>query len=664
MYLEIRNRGGHDLGSMAGRDKQFLDDWDRLLGFIWQLAATNRNPYKELLFEGDPEFARFQAYLVGDRDVYSEQDVPAGERWIVRVPGGPRETTGIVFRQAPRSRLWKYWAREDPNAPGGKGYLFLGAFEKDKDWVFSTDPRDRVSLQGLAQELQSAEVRLYTGAAQNPWYEGTRHNFTIVAAPQGGTRLSDDEVLRIVRKWTQAKPAKTKIASGPAPAIVLNLPYWKWMVAATVLAVVGAGVLVSRPSSTPPPSPGAESVSMSVNGKALERDFIKIIKDDHDGFTYDAQLKMVPQAGENEVVFQDSVPVSQPVKIWVTLESEQKVSIYEPSLQINGGKKQVLAAAPTPENSIKLGPVAAVFSAPEKDGDKNNLVVVHFTYVQEHAVQAPVTVRVQWEPDMQFKRDLYLLAVGVSAYKDKKYDLEVAAKDAADLVKAFQEQQGGLFRSVQVFGGGPLTDEHADKGTVLKGLKWLRDKREPQDLAIVTVAGHGIEERGQFFFLPHDFSTGKELPDAAISWDNFDFYLKGMPCPVLVIMDTCHSGAINLEGRNRGGVDSKKLDLAIKEALANFSKNKIGIALLAACRGDERALEINGHGALTGAILEAMQWQKEFPAQADQLVLTLEDLYGHAKKRVGQTAGRKQAVVADATRGMRLDYIPMSVRRK
>ena len=38
--------------------------------------------------------------------------------------------------------------------------------------------------------------------------------------------------------------------------------------------------------------------------------------------------------------------------------------------------------------------------------------------------------------------DVYVVAIGVSDYKDKAYNLRYAAKDATDLLNAYQAEQG------------------------------------------------------------------------------------------------------------------------------------------------------------------------------------------------------------------------------
>jgi hypothetical protein len=180
------------------------------------------------LFAEGADFARERAFLADDHKLY-RQDVLAGERWKVRIPGGPEQASGLIFHRPPRSILWKHWSRSDSGAPIGGAYLFLGLFEEPRHWRFSIDPIQRVSLKPLAERLQKAEAKLDPeAAAQDPWFDGKRFGYTLIGAPRGGTKLSDAQVLRIVRHWARAtRPRdwkKPAIAGFAALVIIALLP--------------------------------------------------------------------------------------------------------------------------------------------------------------------------------------------------------------------------------------------------------------------------------------------------------------------------------------------------------------------------------------------------------------------------------------------------------
>ena len=113
------------------------------------------------------------------------------------------------------------------------------------------------------------------------------------------------------------------------------------------------------------------------------------------------------------------------------------------------------------------------------------------------------TIDLQWKGQLEldlYKPNLYILAIGVSDYKDSKYDLTYAAKDATDFVATMKKQEGKLYKKVI-----PklLTDDAANRIDILKGLEWLNRETTQHDVAMLFFAGHGMENsQGTFYFLP------------------------------------------------------------------------------------------------------------------------------------------------------------------
>ncbi len=246
VYLAVRHAAGEDLGrpEMAAR---FLADWSRMAELLLATAAKDANPFTTPLFATAPEFARARAYLAKDWDVYARQDVPAGERWLVRIPGGAGPAGGLLLRR-PRSILWKYWSREDREAPGGRGYLFLAVLPEATHWRFSTDPAYRLSIRGLAEELQRAEqAKDPARAALDSWFAGKQFGHTLVGAPRTGTRLGDDAVLRIVKRWTRARVERP----GRMHRGIWRKAAWAGVAACVLIALVLAKNFRPGPATTP-----------------------------------------------------------------------------------------------------------------------------------------------------------------------------------------------------------------------------------------------------------------------------------------------------------------------------------------------------------------------------------------------------------------------------
>ncbi|MGH7171948.1 MAG: hypothetical protein ACRELF_15605, partial [Gemmataceae bacterium] len=222
IYQAIRNLCGDDL-TESELARRFLSRWRQMANRLLRIAKAGRNVFRRSLFVGEDTFAEEMAHLRNDENVYC-QDVARGERWTVRLPGGPPESSALLLRQ-PKSLLFAFWSRRDRRTPTGEPYLFLAVDWGKGEWMFSTDPVGQLSVQELAEQLQEAEAPRREDAASNPWYDGRNHRHTLAAAPHGGTKLREREVLNIVAKWADRKrPIPRRIAvAGVCIALIAGL---------------------------------------------------------------------------------------------------------------------------------------------------------------------------------------------------------------------------------------------------------------------------------------------------------------------------------------------------------------------------------------------------------------------------------------------------------
>jgi uncharacterized caspase-like protein len=282
----------------------------------------------------------------------------------------------------------------------------------------------------------------------------------------------------------------------------------------------------------------------------------------------------------------------------------------------------------------------------------------------------PVRIHLSWQASMSFRPKLFLLAVGVSHYKektaeDKDLDLPYAALDAQNLVQAFKGQKGLLFQDVLTETDGPIINEAATRKDLFKRLSWIHKNAETGSLVLVTLSGHGkLGIKDRFFFLPHTYDPKEELASTGFSWEDFNNYLEDLPCAVVVVMDTCHSGAIGVRG------DSEKV---VTEALSKLSTQK-GLVVMAACRGHQSAFEHPEWemGTLSLALLEAIQGERRYtkkratrlPQEMGCTIVTMEDLARYAKDRVKELVGDRQEVVIRQTDGIYLSHIPVAMVKR
>ncbi|WP_232362560.1 caspase family protein [Desulfogranum mediterraneum] len=233
-----------------------------------------------------------------------------------------------------------------------------------------------------------------------------------------------------------------------------------------------------------------------------------------------------------------------------------------------------------------------------------------------------------------YKPSLYLFGVGVSDYGDPTMDLRFADDDVLAVEQLFQGQAGSLYGRVQTR---VVTNQEATKDAILDGLDWLRAEVTQRDTAVIFIAGHGVNDEHNYYFLGHDANPEK-LRRTAVNWYEFKDIISGLPSKVILLADTCHSGAI-MGGGRRG---DHSITAAIKELLAAGS----GQVIMTAATGSSFSLERPewGHGAFTKALLEgfgAASGRLEADYDQDRVVTVKEiDLY--VTRRVKQLTGGRQ----------------------
>lgn len=209
--------------------------------------------------------------------------------------------------------------------------------------------------------------------------------------------------------------------------------------------------------------------------------------------------------------------------------------------------------------------------------------------------------------------DLYVLAIGVSKYQQQRLHLDFAAKDARDMAAAFTAQAGQGYRHVETR---VLTDTGATRAAIADGLTWLRRSSTPTDVAVVLLAGHGINDpsSGKYFFLPHEAEPTQT--GTLLAGEELQGALGRIAGKVLLFLDSCHAG--NLRGP-RGVVDLTRLTNQLASA-------ESGVVVFAASSGSQQSQESPrwGNGAFTLAVVEGLRGQADLRGNGRITVSNLE----------------------------------------
>jgi WD40 repeat protein len=275
------------------------------------------------------------------------------------------------------------------------------------------------------------------------------------------------------------------------------------------------------------------------------------------------------------------------------------------------------------------------------------------------------------------KADLYVVAIGVSKYKDERFNLTYPSKDASDIINSFETSQG-LFNEIHVK---KLVDEEVILDN-MEDIELFIQNAKPEDVVIIFIAGHGVLDADfNYYFGTHDmdFDNPKER---GMSYEKLDKMLDGIKSlKKLLIMDTCHSGEVDEAEVEAGGPDVEKIegDVEFRAAGAGVRKKEgigvensvelmqdlfsdlrkgSGATVISSAGGAEYAMESSDwkNGLFTYCFLQGLQ-NKRADMNRDGKVL-ISELRQYVYEEVTKMSGGKQTPTA------RIENIMMDYRIK
>ena len=241
---------------------------------------------------------------------------------------------------------------------------------------------------------------------------------------------------------------------------------------------------------------------------------------------------------------------------------------------------------------------------------------------------------VPWPPPStaaSSKPTLWVLAVGVSSYRNSLLNLRYADNDALAIARALKEEEGGIFSEVFTR---TLVNHQATRGNILTAMTTHLGKAGPNDVVFIFVAGHGMKkiQTGSYYFLPYD-ADSRNLIFQGLKWSDFDEAIKIISQnvkKVVLVLDTCNAGAIDVSMR----------DVRVGEDLAATMRASTGLFTLSASKGGETSMEdpdfrlpgeTKGHGAFTYALLKGLQGEANYDGNS---YLTIAELFAYVAAQV------------------------------
>ena len=336
-----------------------------------------------------------------------------------------------------------------------------------------------------------------------------------------------------------------------------------------------------------------------------------------------------------------------PPKISITKPATSQVQLSGKTLDVEAVAESVgpnpitemrllLDGRPVPDGIKTFSPVTgqarASWTIEVPSG--SHIIVVQAGSTASKAVSDPVEVVAAADPDApRGAGTLYVLAIGINDYPDKRLKLDCAVPDAKLLRQAF------LTNSRRLFPGGIqvrlLLDAQATRANILDGLQWLAGKARAGDVAVVFYAGHGDSKiEGQFFLVPVDANLRK-LGETGISGEALQKTIGELPSTTMLILDACDSGGFDEKKKKR-----KTRGLPVPtDVLVRDLVYDSGLVVMCGAAKEQEAVEGNEHGFFTQAIVEGLE------GKADKYKtgrVEVDDLQTYVKHRVRELSGNEQ----------------------
>lgn len=248
------------------------------------------------------------------------------------------------------------------------------------------------------------------------------------------------------------------------------------------------------------------------------------------------------------------------------------------------------------------------------------------------------------------KPRLNAVLVGISIYQQEPLRLRYAAKDAEDLAVDLRKQVDGLYREVNIR---ILRDAQASRAAVLDALVWLERETTQRDTAILFLAGHGVTEDREFFFLPVDADQDR-VEVTSISGSDLRRRISRVPGRVLAMLDTCYAGAL-------AGSRLRNLPSDMDQLQNELRAAETGAVVYSATTGRQRAAELDvlGNGVFTAALLRGLSGAADkYPADG---VIRMNELGIFLAEEIKRLAEGRQAstyVPLDSMRDVPL-FVPI-----
>lgn len=232
-----------------------------------------------------------------------------------------------------------------------------------------------------------------------------------------------------------------------------------------------------------------------------------------------------------------------------------------------------------------------------------------FSNIESH----PKTVTITTPAEKAKIGKLYILAVGIDAYKNPDMNLSYAVSDSGAVIDSIEK-----IASPQLFNGVKeitLFNSTATKDGITSAFSKLQKEVHEEDLFIFYVAAHGVTIEDKFYILPWEVEpvlTPEAIKTTGISTEHLQNLLITIPArKSITLLDTCYSSAFTK--------DVYRI-LSQQAALGKLVRNT-GRAILCASSEQQEAIEgYKGHGLFTYVLVEGLNGAADKEGNGDKKI--------------------------------------------
>lgn len=216
------------------------------------------------------------------------------------------------------------------------------------------------------------------------------------------------------------------------------------------------------------------------------------------------------------------------------------------------------------------------------------------------------------------KPNLYLAVIASEKFKNNKYDLSYAVKDASDMAKAMANSKS--FDKIEIkkmFNQSFTIDS-------LVGLNSFFSKAGVNDVVMVFFAGHGYLDDDLSYYFPTYYTDFSDPKINSVAYKSFEKMFQSIkPIRKLMFIDACFSGEVDEEGLFNDGNGNSSKDttrasssfafaqstaLEMSKAIFSDLRQNSGATIISSAGGTEAAFEGEkwNNGLFTHCVLEGI----------------------------------------------------------